>query len=203
MQKKRIDMSKDYNKYDYLAVSVKSDQLDRILQCYHALGWTEIKTEDDREFYNMKYVRLRRPHKIANKDRLQYLQVRMEMAINSLVSIVNRAHLKSNAVFSLCACIAFCCAAVAIWLVLTYTALLPVVCGWICLGVGVAVLAAGVAVRVVFRRRERKQATGKIMEKLRLAQSLIEEASTLAPAPESPADGLDDVVGQTEEVANG
>ena len=69
-------MAKDHNNYDYLAVSVKSDQLSRILHCYRALGWTEIKTEEDRQYYDMNYVRLRRPHRIANKDRLQYLQVR-------------------------------------------------------------------------------------------------------------------------------
>ena len=46
-------MSKDYINYDYLSVSVKSDQLSRILQCYRALGWTEITTEDDKQYYDM------------------------------------------------------------------------------------------------------------------------------------------------------
>lgn len=190
-------MARDYNNYDYLAVSVKSDQLNRILHCYRALGWTEVKTVDDREYYNMKYVRLRRPHKIANKDRLQYLQVRMEGAINSLVEIVNRAHLKSNAAAGGLGLLATGLIALAVWLVIYFTSAIRVL-GWVCLGVGCALIVVAVAVRAGMRRRERKVASGKIMEKLRLTQSLIEEAVSLAPAKEGVADGLDEPAAQPE-----
>ncbi len=190
-------MARDYNNYDYLAVSVKSDQLNRILHCYRALGWTEVKTVDDREYYNMKYVRLRRPHKIANKDRLQYLQVRMEGAINSLVEIVNRAHLKSNAAAGGLGLLAAGLIALAVWLVIYFTSAIRVL-GWVCLGVGCALIVVAVAVRAGMRRRERKVASGKIMEKLRLTQSLIEEAVSLAPAKEGVADGLDEPAAQPE-----
>lgn len=190
-------MARDYNNYDYLAVSVKSDQLNRILHCYRSLGWTEVKTVDDREYYNMKYVRLRRPHKIANKDRLQYLQVRMEGAINSLVEIVNRAHLKSNAAAGGLGLLAAGLIALAVWLVIYFTSAIRVL-GWVCLGVGCALIVVAVAVRAGLRRRERKVASGKIMEKLRLTQSLIEEAVSLAPAKEGVADGLDEPAAQPE-----
>lgn len=190
-------MARDYNNYDYLAVSVKSDQLNRILHCYRSLGWTEVKTVDDREYYNMKYVRLRRPHKIANKDRLQYLQVRMEGAINSLVEIVNRAHLKSNAAAGGLGLLAAGLIALAVWLVIYFTSAIRVL-GWVCLGVGCALIVVAVAVRAGMRRRERKVASGKIMEKLRLTQSLIEEAVLLAPAKEGVADGLDEPAAQPE-----
>ena len=190
-------MARDYNNYDYLAVSVKSDQLNRILHCYRALGWTEVKTVDDREYYNMKYVRLRRPHKIANKDRLQYLQVRMEGAINSLVEIVNRAHLKSNAAAGGLGLPAAGLIALAVWLVIYFASAIRVL-GWVCLGVGCALIVVAVAVRAGLRRRERKVASGKIMEKLRLTQSLIEEAVSLAPAKEGVADGLDEPAAQPE-----
>lgn len=190
-------MARDYNNYDYLAVSVKSDQLNRILHCYRALGWTEVKTVDDREYYNMKYVRLRRPHKIANKDRLQYLQVRMEGAINSLVEIVNRAHLKSNAAAGGLGLLAAGLIALAVWLVIYFTSAIRVL-GWVCLGVGCALIVVAVAVRAGLRRRERKVASGKIMEKLRLTQSLIEEAVSLAPAKEGVADGLDEPAAHPE-----
>ncbi len=183
-------MSKDYNNYDYLAVSVSSDQLSRILHCYRSLGWTEIKTEDDRRYYNMKYVRLRRPHKIENKDRLQYLQVRMEEAINSLVRISKRVHAKSNfliAFFSLCAA--------ALLIVGLWLALAPGhssawrVFGWVCVGAAGAIVIAAAACCPVLRRRERSASTGKIVEKLRLTQSLIEEAVALAPPCEDNGGG--------------
>ena len=175
------DRTKDYNNYDHLAVSVKSDQLNRILQCYRALGWTEVETADDRDYYNMKYVRLVRPHKIANKDRLQYLQVRMETAINSLVEINNRAHIKSTAAavaFSLAA-LAF--AALAVWLIVAFAGA-PRVCGYVFLGLAVAAVAMAAVICRRMRSRERAEATEMIIEKLRLTQSLIDEAVTLVPA---------------------
>ena len=190
-------MARDYNNYDYLAVSVKSDQLNRILHCYRALGWTEVKTVDDREYYNMKYVRLRRPHKIANKDRLQYLQVRMEGAINSLVEIVNRAHLKSNAAAGGLGLLAAGLIALAVWLVIYFNSSIPVV-GWGWLGGGCALISGAVARRAGPRRRGRKVGAGKKMAILRRTQSPIGEAVALAPAKEGVAAGLDEPAAQPE-----
>lgn len=197
-------MEKDYKNYDYLSVSVKSDQLSRILQCYRALGWTEIKTEEDRQYYDMNYVRLRRPHKIPNKDRLQYLQVRMESSINSLVVITNRAHIKSNAVAILCALLVVLLAAFGLWPVIAATALWLRAIGWTGIGTSLAVAIAAVIICSIMRRREKKTATGKIIEKLRLIQSLIEEAVTLAPAVTEASEGLYDLVeDNAAEVLNG
>lgn len=199
-----MTMEKDYKNYDYLSVSVKSDQLSRILQCYRALGWTEIKTEEDRQYYDMNYVRLRRPHKIRNKDRLQYLQVRMESSINSLVAITNRAHIKSNAVAILCALFAALLAAFGLWPVIAATALWLRALGWTGIGASLAVAVAAVIICSIMRRREKKTATGKIIEKLRLVQSLIEEAATLAPAVTEASEGLYDLVeDDAAEVLNG
>ncbi len=194
-------MSKDYANYDYLAVSVKSDQLNRILQCYRALGWTEVKTEDDRDYYDMKYVRLRRPHKITNKDRLQYLQVRMERAINSLVEISNRAHAKSKAALFTALLFAFAFIGPGLWLVLAYDGLISAL-GYICFGLAGVIFIAAAITCPVMRRREQKTAKGKIIEKLRLTQSLLEEAALLVPDEPTEEDGLDEPAGG-EEVLNG
>lgn len=184
-------MARDYNNYDHLAVSVKSDQLERILQCYRALGWTEVTTVDDRQYYDMKYVRLRRPHFIENKDRLQYLQVRMETAINSLVTITRRAHVKSNLVLALAAVALVCMAAAGIWLALAFNGPLATA-GIIIAGCGVLVMIAGLIAYGVLRRREKKAAAARVMDKLRLTQSLISEAVALAPVAADAAEGFDD-----------
>ncbi len=198
-------MSKDYINYDYLSVSVKSDQLSRILQCYRALGWTEITTEDDKQYYDMKYVRLRRPHKISNKDRLQYLQVRMERAINSLVEITGNAHVKSTAVAVFIVFVAVCFAVLGLWLVMSFSDVLNFI-GWICVGLSLAGAVLSVILCFVLRRRERKIATGKIIEKLRLTQALIEEAIELVPADTEKSEGFDDPAPQEvngQEAVNG
>lgn len=184
------ERTRDHNNFDYLAVSVKSDQLNRILQCYRALGWKEIKTEDDREYYNMKYVRLVRPHKIQNKDRLQYLQVRMESAINSLVEITNRAHMKSSFITSLMVIAAFAFAVLGIWLAVMFTGVLHIT-GYVSLGICAVLAIASAIVCHILRRKERIVATDRIVEKMRLTQSLIEEAVSLAPSG-GLSDGLDE-----------
>ena len=191
-------MEKDYNNYDYLSVSVNSEQLNRILQCYRALGWTEIKTEEDRQYYGMNYVRLRRPHKIKNKDRLQFLQVRMESSINSLVAITKRAHIKSNAVASLSVVLVLALAALGLWPVVADIGVWVIV-GWTGIALSLAVAIAAVIVCFIMRRREKKMAMGKIIEKLRLIQTLTDEASALAPETEA-SEGLYDLV---EEAENG
>lgn len=184
---------RDHENFDYLTVSVKSDQLNRILQCYRALGWKEIKTVDDREYYNMKYVRMVRPHKIENKDRLQYLQVRMEAAINSLVVISNRAHIRSSFIASLMVIIAAAFAALGAWLAVMYGDILRIL-GYVCLCICAAVAIAAVIVCHVMRVSERAAAAKNIAEKLSLAQSLIDEALSLAPARDDLGEGLDDIV---------
>lgn len=190
-------MAKDHNNYDYLAVSVKSDQLSRILHCYRALGWTEIKTEEDRQYYDMNYVRLRRPHRIANKDRLQYLQVRMENSINSLVAITNRAHIKSNGIAAAGTLATLAIAALGLWLVIARAGALRIF-GWVCVGLSLAVAIAVTVAVYVMRRREKKAATVAIIEKLRLTQSLIDEAAALAPADTEASEGLYDLVESAE-----
>lgn len=190
-------MAKDHNNYDYLAVSVKSDQLSRILHCYRALGWTEIKTEEDRQYYDMNYVRLRRPHRIANKDRLQYLQVRMENSINSLVAITNRAHIKSNGIAAAGTLATLAIAALGLWLVIASAGALRIF-GWVCVGLSLAVAIAVTVAVYVMRRREKKAATAAIIEKLRLTQSLIDEAAALAPADTEASEGLYDLVESAE-----
>ena len=180
-----MDMSKDYNNFDYLSVSVKSDQLSRILQCYRVLGWTEVKTEDDKRYYDMSYVRLRRPHKIPNKDRLQYLQVRMESAINSLVEIVGRAHVKSTAVISVLVIIFLVCTGLAAWQFLSLNQTYSQVYGWICAGVACASALAACIAGACMRRRERRAAADKISARLKLMQSLIAEAKLLVPQPQN------------------
>ncbi len=192
-------MERDYNNYDYLSVSVNSDQLSRILQCYRALGWTEIKTEEDRQYYGMNYVRLRRPHKIENKDRLQYLQVRMESSVNSLVSITKRAHIKSNSVIAISVVLVLALIALSLWLVIACDGVWAIL-GWTGIGLAAALTIAAAVICTIMHRREKKTATGKIIEKLRFIQTLMEEASTLIPAVTEASEGLYDLV---EEAENG
>lgn len=83
---------KDINRYDYLFVSVKTDSEEEMVARYKKFGWELTKRSDDKHFSDIAVINLRRPHAILNKDRLQYLQVGMETAVNDLSKYKQKKH---------------------------------------------------------------------------------------------------------------
>lgn len=74
----------DYNAYDSISLVLKKEALDNMLSYYTELGWSEYERHEDSRYFDIIHVRLVRPHKIANKDKLQLLQVKLEAAVNRL-----------------------------------------------------------------------------------------------------------------------
>lgn len=83
---------KDINKYDYLSVSVKTDSEEEMIARYKTFGWELIEQFDDKQFSDIAVINFRRAHAILNKDRLQYLQVGMETAVNNLSKYKQNKH---------------------------------------------------------------------------------------------------------------
>ncbi|MGN0818066.1 MAG: hypothetical protein ACI4L9_03760 [Candidatus Coproplasma sp.] len=177
-------MERDFKNYDYLTVSVKSAQLENILECYYALGWREVKREDDRDYYDMKYIALRRPHKIPNKDRLQLLQVRMETGVNTISSVHARRHQKSGVACSVMLFFALGLLALGLWFFLglqgEYGTIFGIVC---CALFGALTIASAVTVLALHKPEERASAK-KIAQTLKDIQTLVAEARSLAPEEE-------------------
>lgn len=174
-------MYKDYTNYDYLSVSVKSDRLERILSCYSSLGWRVVKREDDRQYYNMQYFVLRRPHKIENKDRLQYLQVRMENTLNAISLIISKKHAKSTALCALLSVLTLVFCVAGLWLMLGLGQTLGFITGIISFSAAGAALIGIMLVLLVLRRREERAARARIDDNTLLLYRLIAEAELLAP----------------------
>lgn len=75
-------MEEKFFKDDKLSVAIKADVAEEIKGAYCALGW-ELKEEyDDKRYGDLVHMDFTRPHLIAEKDRLQLLQVRLEVAVN-------------------------------------------------------------------------------------------------------------------------
>lgn len=174
-------MKRDYKNYDYLSVSVRNDQFERILSCYNALGWRVVRHEGDRQYYNMKFVVFRRPHKIENKDRLQYLQVRMENAINSISVVAFKRHRRSTVVGIMLSILMSCLFALGMWLFFWLKGETGFVAGIISLSASAAVLVGMLITLFVMRKKEDETARSKIEDKVELLMHLIEEAESLAP----------------------
>jgi hypothetical protein len=149
------------------------------MYCYEALGWREEKREEDRQYYDMKYLVLSRPHNIPNKDRLQYLQVKMETKLNSISHTTAYKHSGSMAFGAILIILALCFFATGLAFIFGLKASFA-------LGLGIAFLVSGFlcAVGVIYpytamRAKENERADEKINVALRLIENYVTEARAL------------------------
>lgn len=91
----------DYWNNDYLSLTVKENSVEEIVSSYGAFCWKEIERRADRQYSDVMHVTFTRPHKIENKDKLQFLQVCFEALINERSLINKRKHYKSQMMLSL------------------------------------------------------------------------------------------------------
>ena len=85
----------DYNEYDSISLALKNEESARMLSYYSAFGWEEYERRDDFRYFDIVHVKLKRHHKIPNKDRLQLLQVKMEASVNNFADIRKNKHASS------------------------------------------------------------------------------------------------------------
>lgn len=85
----------DYNEYDSISLALKEDEAERMLSFYEAFGWEVYEKSEDKRYFDIVHIKLKRRHKIPNKDRLQLLQVKMEMAVNRFALARKNKHSKS------------------------------------------------------------------------------------------------------------
>lgn len=181
-RKKPKKMDKDYENYDYFSVSVKSAHADEIRECYRALGWSEVKSEDDRDFADMKYILYSRPHDVENRDRLQYLQVRMENALNSISESWVKRYSKSTALAVFLGLFGCALIAVALW---AFFALSRESYLWVTILSGSAGICFFIALIYPFffeRKKEEREFKKKSKESFGLLKTLIKEAEVLSGA---------------------
>ena len=123
------------------------------MKCYLALGWKDEHTEDDRDYADMKYVLFSRPRSTPNKDRLQYIQVRMESILNRASERSIKRHRKSTALAVLLGLSGLLLVAAGLCLALILPQFAFKLCGWICAGLG-AILTLGLIYPLTKVRKE-------------------------------------------------
>ena len=89
-------MNKDIFNYDYLTISVKKSNLDEVMDCYSAFGWSVDNSSPDKRYENITELNLSRPHQIENKDELQFLQIGLESALYKKGKLIKNKHQKST-----------------------------------------------------------------------------------------------------------
>jgi hypothetical protein len=172
-------MSRDINNFDYLSISVKSERLDKIMYCYEALGWREEKREEDRQYYDMKYLLLSRPHNIPNKDRLHYLQVKMETKLNYLSRSNAYRHMCSTIVAIVLTLIGLCLLAGGLFFIFGVEAGYSLPLGIALCTAGLLCLVAQIYPLTVMRTKETAKANEKINNSLKQIEAYVKEAGEL------------------------
>ncbi len=144
----------DYNRYDTLSLSLKTDALEKMLSFYSSFGWKEYERKEDSRYFDIVHIKLFREHNIKNKDKLQLLQIRMEAAVNKF-AIARRDRHSHSVIFTLASLIlAVLVATLAVVLSLKIKTV-PVIVA--CAFFGASALAAPIALIPVIKRMWRRE----------------------------------------------
>lgn len=73
----------DYNNLDKLDIYAKKEKANEVIECYEAFGWELQENTPNSKYEDTCELSFTRPHKIANKDYLQYNQIEMENILNA------------------------------------------------------------------------------------------------------------------------
>lgn len=151
---------------DLLSVSVKYFPVGDVVAIYNDLGWQKI---DDKNAFVRGYIRMYRPHRIKNKDRLQYLQVCMETAFNEISSLYFSRHRKSTFVLALSVFISVAISLVGVFLSLKNMYFL-------CLTSFLSLPLFLIAPLKIMRARENERCNRAIEERLKAIEDLASQA---------------------------
>lgn len=86
----------DHNNYDELNVYAKSEKANDIIKCYESFQWQLIHNDENEKYSDANALTFIRPHKIENKDYLQYNQIEMENILNDIGKCEKNKHSKST-----------------------------------------------------------------------------------------------------------
>ena len=96
---------KDYQNFDYIDIIVKKENRQEIIDAYSTFLWEKTQESEDKRYNDVVNLSFRRNIKVKNKDRLTYLQVSYETALNKRANIKFNKHSKSK--IAICN-VAFC-----------------------------------------------------------------------------------------------
>ena len=164
---------------DTISVRSKKQAAEHIERRYGDFGWTLTGKEDDRLYEDVTHMTFTRPHFIKNRDGLQLLQVRLEIAYNNTGKLSSKSKFRTT-LFS-CLFALLCAALIAggVALVLLLEGLLPVIFGSVLCAAGVAAgVIGGLVCHRVYKNDKKKYAL-LIEEQLKIIEELCRKAREL------------------------
>lgn len=124
----------NYKNFDRLDIYAKKDKKRRIIQCYQSFSWKLVHRQESKRYADTEELTFIRPHKIKNKDFLQYNQIEMENILNDIGKLGKNKHARST-IFGLCFGLLFAgILALGIFLILSHASTLNLAFGISCIG---------------------------------------------------------------------
>lgn len=177
----------DYRDYDYLDVYIKKKHAEDLERAYAAFKWEMLTKKERSGSDGIVLYTFRRPHKMENKDELQFLQVNAEFEMNAINSVWHNKHCRSALLGSVCAISG--CAAIAggIVLSLVLRTVLFTVCGCLLAAAGLAACIAGAIAVPRLYRAENARFLSKLDKRHKTLTAIMQKAQLLTEN----ADGTD------------
>ena len=164
---------------DTIAIRSKKQAAEHIVERYGNFGWKLTEKKDDRLYEDVTHMTFSRPHFIENRDELQLLQVRLEIAYNDMGKFSYKKGVRASLFGSFFALLALAFAAGGVLLLLFLDGLLPIIYA----SVLFAACLVTILVTVIFTRRisqkDRLKYGLKIEERLKKIEDICNQARAL------------------------
>lgn len=128
---------------DTISVQGKKQASEHIIKRYGDFGWQLTEKKDDKLYGDVVHMKFTRPHFIENKDELQLLQVRLEIAYNKTGKLARKSTARTAVLSTVSAILAAAFAAGGIVLILLLGGLIPLICGSVLCAVGAVIAVVG------------------------------------------------------------
>lgn len=144
---------------DFISVKGKKQAAEQIIARYGDFGWELVERYDDKLYCDITHMSFTRPHLIENKDELQLLQVRLEIAFNNTGKYAQKAKSRALIFGNIFGLLAAAFAVCGVVLFLLVEGVLPIVFGSIMCFFGVVIgVAGGIVGYLMYKKDKRKYA---------------------------------------------
>ncbi|MDE7440330.1 MAG: hypothetical protein K2N23_07480 [Clostridia bacterium] len=168
---------------DTITVTGKKQASEHIIGRYENFGWQLTEKKEDKRYDDTVHMTFTRPHSIENKDKLQLLQVRLEIAYNNTGKLAQKIGSQATLIASLFALVAIAFIAGGVYLILT-RGLLPIIFGAVaCAGGAFFATVGGVLAARVYKKDKQKY-TRLIENEVQKIEDLCAQAKQLRGANE-------------------
>lgn len=164
---------------DFINVTGKKQAAEHIIRRYEDFGWRLTEKKDDKLYGDTVHMTFMRPHFIENKDELQLMQVRLEIAYNNTGKLAHKINNRAALIFSLVALIVAAFIAGGVALIILFGGLLPVISGSVMCALGAVVATVGgISVNRVYKKDKAKYSR-LIEDELQKIETLCNRAKEL------------------------